>query len=481
MTELTVSTRLQASAPKEPPFFSLLVPAYNAASTLDTALKSAEKTQRAPLEILVIDDGSNDATAAIAANHAERDERVRVITKENGGYGQAMNLGLSAATGDYIAILEADDCLVDGALDELFSFILAQRKAGSATAPDIIKATYWRMFKGVGGFKPTDRKATDTGRAGKAAINTEPANRVLADTGSTDIGTTDKQAARKAGFLCSYAHLAHTGDALNRKQIATLLSSHPSIWSAVYQRAFLNEHNIRFTEAPGAAWVDGPFAVATLLAAKKVVFFDKPLYCYFEDNATASSAQDISAFAPERFAEMMAYKKDIASYDVDAKRALTVVGLNYVERIINSDAVVKPEIAKKVKNLVELLDEDDIVAVPQISPGVKRAALHLKGLPAPRISSLPYANYLLRRSFLEMKNNGPRFVWHQLQTLRTRRAVSTQEGSKHSANQGNASSTSSTQGLTRKSASQQGVFRQAGAKSNIVPKHVAKQESEGNA
>lgn len=379
MAELTVSPRLQASASREPPFFSLLVPAHNVASTLDKALRSAEKTKRAPLEILVIDDGSNDATAEIAAAHAKRDSRICIITKKNGGYGQAMNLGLSQAAGDYILILEPDDYLATGALDELFAFILDEKKTGKP-APDVVKATYWRILKG-------DKDAPET------------------------------------RFLCSYAHLTRTGDMLGRKQIASLLASHPSIWSAAYQRAFLNERNIRFVEAPGAAWVDGPFATETLLTAKRVVFFDKPLYCYFEDNPAASSAKDISSFAPQRFAEMMASKERLAPHDIDAARALTVIGLNYVERIIKSDAIERPEVAAKVQGIVELLDENDIMAVSQISPQVKRAALHLKGRLVPRISSLPYSRYLLRRAMREMRNNGLRFVWSQLQTVKKRSAA----------------------------------------------------------
>ncbi len=394
MAELTVSPRLQASASKEPPFFSLLVPAYNVASTLDKALRSAEKTRRAPLEILVIDDGSNDATAEIAAAHSKHDSRVRVLTKANGGYGQAMNFGLSQAAGDYILILEPDDYLAPGALDELFAFILDQKKMGKPSA-DIVKATYWRILK-------------------------------------------DGEDMHEARFLCSYAHLARTGETLGRKQIASLLASHPSIWNAAYHRAFLNERNIRFVEAPGAAWVDGPFATETLLAAKKVLFFDKPLYCYFEDNPAASSAKDVSAFAPQRFAEMMARKERLAPHDVDAARALTVVGLNYVERIIKTDAIARPEVAAKVQGIVELLDENDIMAVPQISPQVKRAAFHLKGRSVPRISSLPYSCYLLRRAIKEMRNNGLRFVWSQLQTVRKRSAVTQQSVVENDARQSNA-------------------------------------------
>jgi glycosyltransferase involved in cell wall biosynthesis len=89
---------------------SVVIPAFNAADTLDDAITSALAQSLAPLEVLVIDDGSTDATEEIAKRHARASGgRVRAIRKENGGVASARNRGLAEARGDLIAFLDADD------------------------------------------------------------------------------------------------------------------------------------------------------------------------------------------------------------------------------------------------------------------------------------------------------------------------------------------------------------------------------------
>jgi len=88
---------------------SVVVPAYNAVRTLDATLASARAQTHANLEILVVDDGSKDDTAALAERHAAQDTRVRVLRKPNGGVADARNHGLRASCGAFIAPLDSDD------------------------------------------------------------------------------------------------------------------------------------------------------------------------------------------------------------------------------------------------------------------------------------------------------------------------------------------------------------------------------------
>ncbi|MEQ6250927.1 glycosyltransferase [Sulfitobacter sp. HNIBRBA3233] len=92
------------------PLVSVLMPARNAAGTIATALRSLSAQSWQRLEILVIDNGSTDATAAVVARHAQADPRIRLIdgAAEPGAYG-ARNLGLAEARGDVITLLDADD------------------------------------------------------------------------------------------------------------------------------------------------------------------------------------------------------------------------------------------------------------------------------------------------------------------------------------------------------------------------------------
>ncbi len=85
---------------------SVIVPAYNAEATLAAALRSVLQQSVPPLEVLVVDDGSNDDTAAVAARFGPA---VRLIRQRNGGPGSARNAGIRAARGGWIGLLDADD------------------------------------------------------------------------------------------------------------------------------------------------------------------------------------------------------------------------------------------------------------------------------------------------------------------------------------------------------------------------------------
>lgn len=88
---------------------SVIMPAYNVARYLSAAIESVLDQTFTDLELLVIDDGSTDATREIATACAARDPRIRLLQKPNGGISSARNHGLRAASGALIAILDSDD------------------------------------------------------------------------------------------------------------------------------------------------------------------------------------------------------------------------------------------------------------------------------------------------------------------------------------------------------------------------------------
>lgn len=91
------------------PTISVVIPAYNAARWLSVALDSISAQTFTNLEIIVIDDGSTDDTPRILRRHASCDSRLRVITRPNTGIVGALNDGLAAARGRYLARMDADD------------------------------------------------------------------------------------------------------------------------------------------------------------------------------------------------------------------------------------------------------------------------------------------------------------------------------------------------------------------------------------
>jgi GT2 family glycosyltransferase len=93
------------SAPAVPPRVTVVLAAYQAARVVGQALEQALGQTLTAIEVVVVDDGSRDGTAAAARRAAAGDPRVRVVRKENGGVASARNLGVEEARGEYVAFL----------------------------------------------------------------------------------------------------------------------------------------------------------------------------------------------------------------------------------------------------------------------------------------------------------------------------------------------------------------------------------------
>ncbi|KQY52662.1 glycosyltransferase family 2 protein [Lysobacter sp. Root494] len=88
---------------------SVVMPVYNAASTLRRSVESVLAQTHRDLELVAVDDGSSDASAEMLAVFARADPRVKVIRQDNAGVAAARNAGIKAATGTHLAFLDSDD------------------------------------------------------------------------------------------------------------------------------------------------------------------------------------------------------------------------------------------------------------------------------------------------------------------------------------------------------------------------------------
>lgn len=88
---------------------SVIMPVYNAEATMRRSIESVLAQSFAALELIAVDDGSRDGSAAVIAEYASRDPRVRSLRQENAGVAAARNAGIAAARGSHIAFLDSDD------------------------------------------------------------------------------------------------------------------------------------------------------------------------------------------------------------------------------------------------------------------------------------------------------------------------------------------------------------------------------------
>lgn len=217
------------------PKVSVLVPIYNVEKYLRECLESLAGQTLQDIEIICINDGSTDGSPVIIKEYVGKDSRFSVITKKNTGYGDSMNKGIEKARGEYIGIVESDDWVEPSMFEDMYE---AARENGS---PDIVKSNFWRY-------------RTNPTRNEKYTIVSDDEDGRVID-------------------LHEYGHI---------------FTQMPSIWSAIYRRAFLNENKIRFLPSPGASYQDVGFTVKTFTSAERVLLLSRAYLHYRVDNDGSS-------------------------------------------------------------------------------------------------------------------------------------------------------------------------------------------------
>lgn len=223
----------QAAPLESTPKISLLVPIYNVERYLRQCLESARSQTLDDIEVICINDGSTDGSRDIIEEFLT-DPRFRVIDKENSGYGASMNQGLDACKGEYVGILESDDFLAEDALEKLYSLA----KADDA---DVVKSDFYLYW------------------------------------------SVPEEYEERFGWVTS----KKTG-LIDPRVFTDVFYLKPSIWSALYKRAFLKANDIRFLETPGASYQDAGFNFKVWVNAKRVVLVDEAFLRYRQDNETSS-------------------------------------------------------------------------------------------------------------------------------------------------------------------------------------------------
>lgn len=132
------------------PLISVIVPIYNVEKYLVRCVDSIVNQTYKNLEIILVDDGSPDRCPQMCDDYAEKDSRIKVVHKKNGGLSDARNAGMAVATGEYISFIDSDDWIETSMFELLLNNIFqydCEISCGGIKARRIGNSWYWDLDK----------------------------------------------------------------------------------------------------------------------------------------------------------------------------------------------------------------------------------------------------------------------------------------------------------------------------------------------
>ena len=343
---------------------SVIIPVCNVEKYLVQCLESILSQTHRELEIICLNDGSKDGSLAILREFEARDPRVVVVDKPNEGYGATCNRGLEMARGEWVSIIEPDDW-IDPAMYER----MLARAAMVDVPVDIVKCPW-------------------------------------IDVHDWDDPSTQYEE------QCVLAHrLPNTTRPITLADLPIMVEQHPSIWSAIYRRDFLNECGIRFVPYPGAGWADNPFLIEAFCQAKAIMTFDEAFYHYRYDlpGATYNHKNDSAVALPfDRWCDMTDILERLNVTDRGILEAHYMRGFNYIHGGIVDDGWENPIVQDGTRRVFSRMDTDIVLGHPKLSPKRKRFYLEQMGITGRRVSVWPRVKYFASEARFFVKSNGVR-------------------------------------------------------------------------
>ena len=220
---------------------SVVIPVYNVEKYLERCLDTVISQTFEDIEIICVNDGSTDNSREILENYKNKDSRIIVLDKENGGLSSARNAGMAIATGNYISFIDSDDWVGLTFLEKLYKNI-------TTLGTDI-------SICGVHQYNEVTQKVNDS---------------------------------------VPYFTLKYFDDSFDNKVFSYEDTKHflmdvpVMAWNKLYKKSFLDEYNAKFPE--GLIWEDGPFFFSIFFKTKKVSIIRDLLY-YYRINRKGSIVQ----------------------------------------------------------------------------------------------------------------------------------------------------------------------------------------------
>ena len=216
---------------------SIIIPIYNREDYLDRCISSMINQTFQNIEIILVNDGSTDRSAEICDSYAEKDRRITVVHKPNGGVSSARNVGLDIMTGEYVCFCDSDDFFAPEMVEKSLKQILAEN-ADMCT------------FNSFHNDEPSNRKF----------------NPVNIEVDEFDC----------ANFFASYVHIGQAPYC---------------IWSSIYKTSVIKQYKIRFSDYKKVFSEDSLFNFMFWAVCRKYTHLDDCLYYYFRhENSLMTSS-----------------------------------------------------------------------------------------------------------------------------------------------------------------------------------------------
>lgn len=258
------------------PRLTIIIPSYNAETFLPRCLDSIMSQDFDDFEVIVIDDGSTDGTAAILKRR--KADNLRIISQANRGMATARNRGLDKATGEYVMFVDSDDRLCPNALATLVPQLQGEDIVGFGT----------KIFNEANGTYTDNPIAPSATMAGWDYFNLH------------------RLKPTPVHFVC--------------------------IWQRVYRRAFLEECGLRFVDGLRRA-EDDLFTTMAFLHARRVKTIANSMYIYHVRPDSITRCSDPRLEADSRRVQQILADTFLPMDGIDKRAICQVLASNYINRL----------------------------------------------------------------------------------------------------------------------------------------------------
>lgn len=224
---------------------SVVLPVLNSVRYIDECVVSILNQTLREIELICIDAGSTDGTLERLEYYAGADPRVRIIPSDKKSFGYQVNLGMDAAQGEYIGIVESDDYILEDMYQTLYG--LAEEHG-----LDAVKCDFCRFYG-----EPAERKFAHAQMAPDRALYDQ---------------------------------------VLNPSDDVSLFKTYNLNQPGIYATELIRRHQIRLVETPGASYQDNTFWFQIFIYSQRMLFYPKPFYMLRRDNANSSMASKGKVF-----------------------------------------------------------------------------------------------------------------------------------------------------------------------------------------